>query len=101
MIKIPLTESNQDFSIKIQETVYRMRIRVNLSGENGTFLSLGILDSSGNPLVSGLPLTGGVDLLERFNIGFKGLFALNSEDNERDSDSLSNLLLVVLEDGDL
>lgn len=63
--EIPLTPDAQAFQIQIAETVYL--IRVHFAG--GWLLD--ISDSDGVPMVHGIPLVTGADLLEQYRyLGF-------------------------------
>lgn len=66
---VPLTPSNQEFDISLSGVSYHFRVKWN-SFSNAWILY--IEDSKQNPILSGLPLVTGCDLLEQYgylNIG--------------------------------
>ncbi|MBK5145840.1 hypothetical protein I2494_19415 [Budviciaceae bacterium BWR-B9] len=66
--EIPLTPYNQKFNIALVGVVYKMRIVWRAS-----FWCLDISDNSDNPLVTGIPLVTGTNLLAQYaylNFGF-------------------------------
>lgn len=60
---IPLQPFNQTFSVSLGGLVYILRVVWN--NPNGTW-SMDISDQSGNPLLQGVPLATGADLLGQF-----------------------------------
>lgn len=66
--EIPLSSTPQTFRIPLAGVTYQMTVRWNWIN---TSWVLDIADSSGNPIVSGIPLVTGADLLEQF--GYLGL----------------------------
>ena len=78
-LELPLTVDvpHQSFSVQLDGTVYRMRLRYNSRAGHWT---LDLADAAANPLVSGVAVRLGVDLLaqyadDRFPAG--KLFAMN------------------------
>lgn len=59
--EIPLSADNQTFTVSIAGVTYNMRILW-----RGTFWGLDLQDSSGTPLIAGIPLVAGTNLLEQF-----------------------------------
>lgn len=64
--EIPLSANNQKFSITILGTQYQMQVNW-----RGAFWTLDISDSTSAPLVFGIPLITGADLLAQYQyLGF-------------------------------
>lgn len=64
--EIPLSANNQQFSISIAGNQYLMRVNW-----RGSLWMLDISDATNNPLVLGIPLITGTDLLEQYqHLGF-------------------------------
>ncbi|WP_186086040.1 phage baseplate plug family protein [Burkholderia gladioli] len=70
ILEIPLSSDGQTFTITLSGTDYTMTVQ----WRNAIAMwLLDIADASGNPLVSGLPLVTGANLLEQFGyLGFQG-----------------------------
>lgn len=62
IIEIPLSPENQKFSIAL----YGKSLQISLIWR-ATFWCLDIMDGAGNPLINGIPLVSGVNLLEQYN----------------------------------
>lgn len=60
--EIPLSADNQHFAISIDGVMYNMNILW-----RGTFWVLDLQDSGGAPLILGIPLVAGTNLLEQYN----------------------------------
>jgi hypothetical protein len=73
---IPLIPQNQEFDISLNGVTYHLRVKWN------SFSAAWILyieDSQRNPILSGLPLVTGCDLLEQFEyLGFGGAMVVQS-----------------------
>lgn len=70
--EIPLTAEPQSFSITLGGVEYRLTVLWRNADEAGW--TVDIADSNGNPLVSGIPLVTGCDLLEPYpDLGFGGV----------------------------
>lgn len=68
--EIPLSPQPQTFNIALAGTTYGFAVTWN--AQNASWI-IGITDASGNPILSGIPMVTGVDLLEQFqhlNFGF-------------------------------
>lgn len=78
--KIPLSPKPQTFKITLGATDYRMTVTYQNTDEGGWVL--GIADAKGNPLVNGIPLITGANLLEQYpHLGFTGrLWVQTSQD---------------------
>lgn len=101
MIEIPVnSDLAQRFSVAIDGVRYRVRVTYNSFREVWT---MDLEDSSG-PVVSGISLVGGVDLVKQYNLPFQGMYVINLEDSSADA-SATNLgeevRVVILEEGDL
>lgn len=62
--EIPLTPNAQAFRVTLAGVQYRMALAWRTHDVGGWFLD--IFDPAGNPLVAGIPLVTGVDLLEPY-----------------------------------
>ena len=69
--EVPLSPQPQTFGIAIGGTTYVLTVTWNVI--NASWI-INIADSSGNPILSGIPMVTGADLLEQFgylNFGFQ------------------------------
>lgn len=69
--EIPLSPQPQTFGIAIAGVTYKLTVMWNFV--NASWI-IDIADSSGNPILSGVPMVTGADLLEQFgylNFGFQ------------------------------
>lgn len=77
--QIPLSGSPETFAIALNGTTYRLTVDYRAASEGGWFLD--IADSNGNPIVSGIPLVTGADLLAQYRYlgiaGNSGLYVAN------------------------
>lgn len=64
--EIPLTGSNQAFPIQINGNIYNFRLIFCQTQDQNACWLLDIADSNGNPLVTGIPLVTGCDLLGQY-----------------------------------
>ncbi|WP_419058410.1 phage baseplate plug family protein [Kluyvera georgiana] len=67
--EIPLTPDNQLFDIVLAGTAFKMRILW-----RDLYWMMDLSDSSGSPIINGIPLVTGADLLAQYsylNLGFK------------------------------
>lgn len=62
--EVPLSAEPQTFTISLAGTVYRLRVVYADVAEGGWIID--ISDVSGNPIVAGIPLVTGHDLLEQY-----------------------------------
>ncbi|WP_322090013.1 phage baseplate plug family protein [Burkholderia cenocepacia] len=70
-LEIQLTADPQTFRITLSGIDYQMKVQYRDAGETGWILD--VADASGNPLVSGIPLVTGTDLLGQYAyLGFGG-----------------------------
>lgn len=69
--EIPLTPDGQRFTITLSGTDYQLRVQWRNSTEGGWTLDIG--DVSGKPIVNGIPLVTGCNLLAPYAyLGFTG-----------------------------
>ena len=79
-LEIPLVSGPQSFAIRLSGLDYQFRIAYRNVAEGGYFLD--IADGSGTPLVQGIPLVTGVDLLEQYHsLGFTGRMWVQTASN--------------------
>jgi hypothetical protein len=80
--EIPLSPQPQTFGITLAGTTYGFDVHWNV--QNASWM-IDIADASGNPIVSGIPMVTGADLLEQYSyLGFQ--FALVAQtDNSPDT----------------
>jgi hypothetical protein len=60
--EIPLSPDNQQFTISLADTTYKMR----LLWRDAAGWVMDMQDSGGNPMITGIPLVTGVDLLAQY-----------------------------------
>jgi hypothetical protein len=71
VFEIPLSPKPQTFGITLAQVSYRMTVRWREAAEGGWFLD--IADETGAPILLGLPLVTGADLLAQHrHLGFGG-----------------------------
>lgn len=77
--EIPLTASPQSFALALGGTQYQITLKWNVAAQAWM---LDFADASGNPLLCGVPLVTGADLLAQYpDMSFGGsLFALSDND---------------------
>jgi hypothetical protein len=77
--EIPLTPEPQSFSIALGGVEYRLTVRWAEATEGGWLLDIQTTDNA-TPLITGIPLVTGADLLEQYGyLGFGGGLWLDSE----------------------
>jgi len=78
--EIPLTPQPQTFGITLGATDYRLTVRYRNVTEGGWVLD--IADANATPIVEGIPLVTGADLLAQYqHLGFTGgLFVQTTDD---------------------
>lgn len=96
---VPLTNAQQKFSIALAGVVYNMTLKWNTIGN--TWL-LDIADQANNPLVSGIALVTGCDLIGQYkHLGIGGSliaqtdFSVNAPPTYQNLGSNSNLYFVT------
>ncbi|WP_186027143.1 phage baseplate plug family protein [Burkholderia gladioli] len=89
ILEIPLSSDGQTFTITLGGIDYTMTVQ----WRNAIAMwLLDIADASGNPLVSGLPLVTGANLLEQFGyLGFQGGLWVQGADDPDDLPTYSDL----------
>lgn len=80
--EIPLSAEPQTFKIPIGGTTYGLTVRWNVP--NASWI-IDIADASGNPIVSGIPMVTGADLLEQFGYLSFGFQLIAQTDNSPDT----------------
>jgi hypothetical protein len=79
----------QNFSVTLGGTSYRCQLRYN---KPSAVWILNILDISGNPIVNGIPLVTGSDLLAQFKyLGFDGALVVTKDDGDPAPPTWDNL----------
>lgn len=69
--KIPLTPTPQLFTVQLSGIDYQINLTYKNTDEGGWIID--ILDLDNNPIVSGIPLVTGANLLEQYrHLGFTG-----------------------------
>lgn len=93
--EIPLRAGNQKFNVTIGRTIYKLRLIYRI---NQWYLD--ILDTSEKPLISGILLCSGIDLLEQYkHIVPYSLYVTNSNIDELSTfDSLGSKIKLYYED---
>lgn len=82
MIEIPLNSSpEQLFSITITGTTYDCRVMVNSRTSVWT-ISFSI---AGVPLLEGVSLLGGIDILNQYNINIENMYVVNIDNPDQDA----------------
>lgn len=61
--QVPLQPEAQQFTVSLAGVTYTLKLKWNT--QNGTWV-MDIMDSNQNPIISGVPLITGADLLEQF-----------------------------------
>ncbi|WP_151690811.1 phage baseplate plug family protein [Acinetobacter junii] len=78
LYKIPLGVGNQKFAVQLNKITYKLQLIFRLD-----CWYLDVMDSSENPLISGLAMNPNIDLLEQHQHLIKGsFFATNSNKDE-------------------
>ncbi|WP_431207513.1 phage baseplate plug family protein [Burkholderia cepacia] len=69
--EIPLTPDPQTFTVTLSGVIYRLTVQYRAAGGTGWILD--VADANGNPMVNGIPLVTGTDLLGQYAyLGFGG-----------------------------
>jgi len=66
VFQFPLVPSQQQMQITLNNTLYSLRVYWNSNPATNAWV-LDISDSSGNPIVAGVPLVTGTDLMAQFS----------------------------------
>lgn len=93
--EIPLRSGNQKFNVTLDKTIYKLRLIYRV---NEWYLD--ILDTSEKPLITGLLICPGIDLLEQYkHIIPHSLYVTNSNPDELTTfDSLGSKIKLYYED---
>jgi hypothetical protein len=86
---IPLQPTNQTFGITMAGVQYQLTVRWNDPNQAWT---LDIADSNNNPIISGIPLVTGQDLLAPYKyLGIDGQLIVQTTNNTNEVPTLANL----------
>lgn len=89
-LEIPLTPDPQKFTITLSGIDYQLQVQYREAGGAGWILD--ISDSTGNPLVNGIPLVTGVDLLGQYGyLGFGGRLWVQGANDPDDAPTFDDL----------
>lgn len=80
--EIPLSSEPETFTIPLAGATYGFTVRWNVP--NATWM-INIADASGNPILSGIPMVTGADLLEQFDYLGLGFHLVAQTDNSPDT----------------
>jgi len=90
VFEIPLIASPQKFSVQLNQTTYAMTVRY-LDVDQGGWI-LDIADISDVPIVCGIPLVTGTDLLAQYGyLGFGGQLFVQSDSDPDATPTFQNL----------
>lgn len=90
VFKVPLSPQPQKFSIELGGTTYNLRFFWNDAPEGGW--SMNINDFNDDPIVQGIPLVVGADLLAQYAyLGFPGALFINTDFDPLAPPTFSNL----------
>lgn len=88
--EIPLSSTPQRFTITLSGVDYRLTVQYRQAGGAGWVLD--IADANDNPLVNGIPLVTGTDLLEQYHhLGFSGRLWVQGGANPDDRPTFDDL----------
>lgn len=88
--KIPLIPSAQTFKITLGATDYRLTLTYKVTDEGGWILD--IATSENAPIISGIPLVTGCNLLEQYpHLGFNGRLWVQTASNPDAVPTFDNL----------
>ncbi|HDR9029889.1 TPA: hypothetical protein QDB14_004111 [Burkholderia vietnamiensis] len=88
--EIPLTPDPQTFTITLSGVDYRLTVQYRKAAGAGWILD--IADSNDNPLVNGIPLVTGVDLLDQYaHLGLGGRLWVQGAENADDVPTFDDL----------
>lgn len=101
--EIPLTPVAQKFSIALGGQTYNLTVNWNSAPQGGWVLD--IADESDEPIVAGIPLVTGADLLSQYQyLGFNGAMLVESDFDLYATPTFNNLgvnshLFFLIQDG--
>lgn len=88
--EVPLTPEAQTFSIQLGLKTYQIYLWWNDADEGGW--TIDIADSQSNPIISGIPLVTGVDLLAQYGyLDFGGTLVVLTDDSPDAVPTFTNL----------
>lgn len=88
--EIPLAPQNQQFTIQLGTVEYTLTTTYRDASEAGWVLD--IADASGNPILAGVPLITGADLLEQYRyLGLGGSLYVATDGNPDEAPSFDAL----------
>ncbi len=86
--EIPLTADNQQFNITMGDFTGQLK----LTWRDAAGWIMDLLDSGGNPLLTGAPLVTGVSLLAQYpQLGIDGVLVVTSDDETQEYQTSTNL----------
>lgn len=101
MIEIPLDSNpEQLFSITLDDNTYDIRVKLNSRVQQWS----ASFSQSGVDILNGVPLVGGIDILQQFNIPIENMYVVNLDDDNLDpsADNLGTVAkLFVLTDAEV
>ena len=78
VVEVPLSAQPETFSISLGGIAYQLTVIYRDAAEGGWVLD--IADANGTPVVGGIPLVTGCDLLEQYaHLGFTGGLAVQTD----------------------
>lgn len=88
--KIPLTPTPQRFTVSLSGVDYILTVQWRQASEGGWFMD--IADINNDPIVSGIPLVTGANLLEQYkHLGFTGRIWVQTANNPDAVPTFDNL----------
>lgn len=85
VFEIPTQPQNQQFTVSLGGTTYTMRLKWNAANQSWV---MDLMDSQQNPILSGVPVVTGADLLAQFKyLGIAGAVVAQSD---YDADEVPN-----------
>jgi len=88
--EIPLTPSPQTFTVSLSGTEHRLTVQ--WRNADGLGWVVDISDISGNPIIQGIPLVTGINLLEQYAyLGFNGVLWVQTTDDPDAVPTFDNL----------
>lgn len=90
VIEVPLTSEPQDFSIQLGSITYNINLYWNDASTGGW--TIDISDSGDVPIVQGIPLVTGADLLAQYSyLGFQGRLVVYTDSDPDAVPTFTNL----------
>lgn len=90
VVEVPLTAQAETFTISLGGIFYQLTVIYRAATEAGW--TLDVADANGSPIVGGIPLVTGCDLLEQYrHLGFTGSLVVQTDHDTDAVPTLSNL----------